>query len=209
MTFSFLAIFLFLFPGFDNEQPIDITDNCLFPNNRFWHRCHWSLLQSENDFVFRDEKSFEAFGRKVSNDTGACGKASLPFVDFSKYTLLAKYSSGGGCEVDSNRKVVFDSMQKKVVYYIDIRYEGYCEQLAFSGNFVLVPKIPNDYAVEIKLTEKRVPDTYGVVSPKMDSLSQVSSDLLNKIIALQRELRVVNKEITQLRQETKGQNNEE
>ncbi len=159
-------------------------------------------MQSENDFVFRDAKSIEALGRKVSNGTGACEKASLPYVDFSKYTLLAKYSSGGGCEVDFNRKVVFDSVQKKVVYYIDIRYEGYCEQLAFSGNFVLVPKMPDDYAVEIKLTEKSVPDTYGVVSPKMDSLSQVSSDLLSRIIALQRELSDVNKQIERLARET-------
>jgi hypothetical protein len=202
MIFSFLAFFLFLFPGFDNGQPVDFTDKCVFPNNRFWPRCHWDLLQSDNDFVFRDEKSFEAFGRKVSNGTGACGEASLPYVDFSKYTLLAKYSSGGGCRVDYSRKVVFDSVQKKVVYYIDIEYEGYCEQLAFGGNFVLVPKIPDNYAVEIRLTEERIPDTYGVVSPKMDSLSQVSSDLLSRIIALQRELSDVNEEIERLARDT-------
>jgi hypothetical protein len=67
-------------------------------------------------------------------------------VDFSAYTVLGKYTSGD-CRVSFERRVTRDNIQKKVYYRLKVHECGNCERYSESMNWVLVPKIPDDYEV--------------------------------------------------------------
>lgn len=76
--------------------------------------------------------------------------AFTPF-DFSQKTLLGQYAYDGGCSVDFNRDVVRDDVNKIVNYSIYTIPSGRCEMLGTSENWILVPKVPDDYAVNIQV----------------------------------------------------------
>ena len=82
------------------------------------------------------------------NDNLNCVNAKLPFIDFSKNTLLGKYVSGRGCNVDFKKKVNNDDVNKKMIYTISVIEEGVCKKLASSMNWIVVPKLPSNYKVE-------------------------------------------------------------
>ena len=75
----------------------------------------------------------------------------MPSIDFSQYTLLGKYTQGGGCSINFARKVYIDDTNKKIIYSVRVIEEGACEMLGMSMNWALVPKIPSDYIVEFEV----------------------------------------------------------
>lgn len=85
---------------------------------------------------------------KVSFDGGV----TFSPPDFSQYTILGKYAKGT-CRAIFERNVSRDNSKKECVYKIKVRECGSCELLISSMNWVLVPKIPDDYNA-IFVTEK-------------------------------------------------------
>ena len=77
-------------------------------------------------------------------------------IDFSKYSVLEKEVNTGGCSVVIERNVSKNIKHKKILYTITVHQCGGCEKLNISWNWVLVPKIPEDYTVEFKVIEKKV-----------------------------------------------------
>lgn len=68
-----------------------------------------------------------------------------PKIDFTKKTLLGKGTFG--CSNDYEREVLRND-KKKVYYYVIKQKIGFCEMVyPWTDNWVLVPKIPKDYAV--------------------------------------------------------------
>ena len=74
-------------------------------------------------------------------------------IDFSKYTLLGKYASEG-CRVSFERNVTKDNLDKKVYFDIIVYQCGACKTYVESMNWVLIPKISNDYTVVFSVKEK-------------------------------------------------------
>ena len=87
---------------------------------------------------------------RVSFDGGKNYEA----IDFSKYTVLENFVKTGGCSAVYERNVSKDIIHKKIVYTITIHRCGICKILLMSWNWVLVPKIPEDYTIEYKVIEK-------------------------------------------------------
>ena len=77
-------------------------------------------------------------------------------IDFSKYSVLEKEVNTAGCSVVFERYVSKDIKHKKIVYTITVHQCGGCEKNNTSWNWVLVPKIPEDYTIEFKVIEKYV-----------------------------------------------------
>ncbi len=77
-------------------------------------------------------------------------------IDFSKYSVLEKGVNTGGCSVVFERNVSKNIKHKKILYTITVHQCGDCKKLNISWNWVLVPKIPEDYTVEFKVIEKKV-----------------------------------------------------
>ncbi len=70
-------------------------------------------------------------------------------IDFSKFTILGNYASGG-CYATFIRTVSIDEKNKKYTYLIDVNNCGLCSRAVISYNWVLVPKLPLGWKVEFQ-----------------------------------------------------------
>jgi len=109
------------------------------------------IINSENECI-KNEIIFEL---KVSYDDGQ----TFEPIDFTIYTVLGKHADGG-CMVRFVRDVTKNDILKKYVYTITVFQCGGCYSQDESMNWVLVPKIPEDYTVEFVVKEKKVRGNY-------------------------------------------------
>jgi hypothetical protein len=96
---------------------------------------------SSYHLAFRIDSSFNNFER--------CHLLKLPDIDFTKYSILGNYKDGG-CDAVFKRNVRIDTNTKAITYSISVKDCGMCKVETFNYNFVIIPKIPNDYVVEFK-----------------------------------------------------------
>ena len=132
---------------------IDITNDCEFYDN-ILSTCFYGTSGSEYDeIVFNDNDSYQEFGDivRIYPANLDCDTAQLRIIDFNNYTLLSKRTSGGGCSATYHRKVLKDTEHKKIIYEIEVIYEGTCMMLIGSRNWAIVPKIPDDYIFDFVL----------------------------------------------------------
>lgn len=99
----------------------------------------WDMKNQEH-IIKADSQN--VFNLKVSFDNGN----TYDTIDFNQYTLLGKYARES-CKVTFERNVTKDDSQKKYFYKIKVHQCGTCKTNWESMNWVLVPKIPNDYNV--------------------------------------------------------------
>lgn len=104
------------------------------------------------EFIINTVEEYQAL-LEFRSPADFCKDFKLPPIDFSQYTLLGKYTEGGGCSIDFKRNVAWDDANKKVAYSIDIIEIGACMKLAVSMNWILVPKIPPNYNVIFEVKE--------------------------------------------------------
>ena len=131
------------------EEYNDVTLDCKFSDN-ILGICYYKIATSKYDeLIVNDYESFKRLGDSIkTNSIGInCDTAKLPAVDFVKYTLIAKRNGGGGCSVSYIRKVLIDSINKKVIYKVSATYSGMCYMLITSMNWAYIPKISNNYKV--------------------------------------------------------------
>ncbi|HOG18813.1 MAG TPA: hypothetical protein PKW37_00015 [Salinivirgaceae bacterium] len=107
----------------------------------------WAMSNYEH--VIRTD-SQNVFSLKVSFDNGN----TYDSIDFNQYTLLGKYASEA-CRATFERNVTKDDSQKKYLYKITVHQCGLCDVLCESMNWVLVPKIPDDYDVSFSVETKK------------------------------------------------------
>jgi hypothetical protein len=107
----------------------------------------------KGEFIVRTEKEYQDLTRFKSIHF-SCHDFTLPPLDFSKKSLLAKYTSGGGCKVEFIRKVYRDEVNKKIIYAIKILQHGSCKKKVASMNWIQIPPIPNDYQVEFHVEKE-------------------------------------------------------
>lgn len=58
---------------------------------------------------------------------------------------------GGGCRAKYQRRVLKDTENKKIIYEIVAAYEDQCAMVVESRNWVIIPKIPDNYIIEFRL----------------------------------------------------------
>ncbi|HON20432.1 MAG TPA: hypothetical protein PLW70_03765 [Bacteroidales bacterium] len=122
----------------------EIVSNALVP-----HPEKIPLNLRNGNFCIRED-SLNIYNLQVSFDGGNYYEA----IDFSKYTVLGKYTNGGGCSVVYERNVSKNISNKKILYSITVHQCGYCDMYSECMNWVLVPKIPEDYTIEYKVIKK-------------------------------------------------------
>jgi hypothetical protein len=77
---------------------------------------------------------------------------TLPPIDFNSYTLLGARASGQ-CEIKMLREVTRVEAESKYLYKITVKSCGLCKKLAYTDNWVLVPKLPSGWAVAFEVVE--------------------------------------------------------
>lgn len=78
---------------------------------------------------------------------------NLPTIDFNTNSLLGLYAEGG-CELKFIREVSQLDNEKKYHYKVTVKSCGFCKKLAYSYNWVTVPKLPSGWTVTFEINEK-------------------------------------------------------
>lgn len=76
-------------------------------------------------------------------------------VDFSKYVILC-YPILSKCNAQFIREVSINSLNKNVLYKIEVTQCNRCEEDRITENYVLVPKFPSDYTVSYDVSFKNL-----------------------------------------------------
>jgi len=79
-----------------------------------------------------------------------CSDLQKPEIDFSEHTLLGYYVDGGGCDIQFIREVTVDESEQRYIYTVKVKECGWCAKLGYSMNWVLVPKLPENWTVEFR-----------------------------------------------------------
>ena len=70
------------------------------------------------------------------------------YIDFNTHTLLGFYTEGSGCDIDFSPTLYVNEDDQTYHYVVKVKERGHCAKLAMTMNWMSVPKIPADYAVE-------------------------------------------------------------
>jgi len=149
----FLSLIIQLISCTKDNNTIEITDQCIFYDNLLGSCfCRIDDL-GYDEIVIREIEEYEEFGEIIRfyPENPDCDTANLPYIDFENYSLVSKFNCGSGCSAEYNRKIFEDIENRKIIYEISVTYYGLCDMLLGSRNWVLIPRIPDDYSVEFKL----------------------------------------------------------
>lgn len=111
-------------------------------------------IDRSQNYIINDTNSFRNFlinNYYLYNPINNPGDSIICNIDFSKFSLLGKYTSGA-CS-DFYRNVSFDSENNNVIYSIKICDSRFCKKLISSQNWVVINKIPTNYSVEFQTKE--------------------------------------------------------
>jgi len=120
----------------------EIIDNTLF-------KMPLDISSSPQEGQVITSDSLNIFNLEVSFDNGGTYMA----IDFSEYTVLGKYASGG-CHVVFDRNVTKNIEKKQYIYTITVIECGDCYSMWSSMNWVLIPKIEDNFSVEFLVKYK-------------------------------------------------------
>lgn len=151
ITFLFFPILLITISCEKNcELPTQIIGTGEIISNASVSHPLTTLEMTNNGHVIRTQEE-NVFDLKVKFE----GDSIFDAIDFTQYTLLGKYASGG-CRVVFERNVTRNDSQKNVLYDITVHQCGDCQIYHGEMNWVLIPKIPDDYTVTF-VVEYNVP----------------------------------------------------
>jgi len=109
------------------------------------------FMEGINEYVINSDSAYQNL---LSYQTPACDNYSLPYIDFSKHSLLGIYTTSCDKVKYYEREVVRNDVQMKYVYNIDIHCKSSKNKRAtISMNWVLVPALQAGYTVEFNVAE--------------------------------------------------------
>jgi hypothetical protein len=125
-----------------NKCPI-LPDNSLIYEDAQLGVCLSSKLSKEeyvieNDIQYNELKIVE----KCS--------VTLPPIDFTKKTLIGKYTSGQ-CKVTIKKSFQFDNPTNTYTYYISVCEKGNCKSLSSNMNWIIVDKLVSGFKLKYKI----------------------------------------------------------
>ena len=115
----------------------------------------FGILAIGQEYVINDSVAYKNLEDTMRNKTSpACDTAHFANIDFKSYTLIGKQVDLSLCDSIS-REITVNATQKKYVYIIRVkRHVGFCASvLKITMNWVLVPKLPDDYKVDFDYKE--------------------------------------------------------
>ena len=151
-VFTSLIILSFLYLSCEEEK------NCFNSNQNLGDiegnydlgKCFVVLADSQ--YVFTNIEDFQELRSEIDEmyleANAACDTAILKNPDFEKYSLLGMRTMVQACAVAYVREVKIDIAARKYIYSIKATPCGDCNSVNISMNWVLVPKIPQDFTVD-------------------------------------------------------------
>ena len=103
----------------------------------------------DQKFVIKSQEKLDSLYQAET-----CSQLKKPSIDFEAYTLLGQYVTAGGCEFKTIKEVEKNEDAKTYKYIVTVKSCGLCKMKMFNMNWILVPKLPDDYTVEFFSDEK-------------------------------------------------------
>lgn len=125
------------------------SDDGAVSDNNILH-CFYDESIGFDEMVVRDNLAYRKLGEAIKAK-GICDADDLPPVDFSKNSLIGKYVSGGGCDVNFDRQVYDNAETNTIIYHIKAEFTGECAMFIYSWNWMLIPKIDDGYSVKFSI----------------------------------------------------------
>lgn len=94
----------------------------------------------------RREHIIQSDTQNIYNLVVSFNNENIENIDFKKYTVLGKYTTGQ-CKVTFERNVTKNDLIKQIEYKIKVHQCGNCKENLEDMNWVLVPKIPDSYKI--------------------------------------------------------------
>jgi len=107
-------------------------------------RCFPPFGNEPDEYVITNDSLYQNL---LTLGTVVCGNYTLPEIDFTTYTLLGKFTVSDGEVKYYRREVIKDESNMKYIYTIYMKCKNN-SKAAISMNWVLVPKLPDNYSVK-------------------------------------------------------------
>jgi len=144
-------VFPFLLNSCCPNEPYENIETGLIENSSFMFKSDlMNRFKLGEEIVIRSKRELDEFATKLKKLEGDSILVYTGEIDFSKHSILGKLVAIEGCNPYFIRNVTFSNESKKVIYEITAGDCGCCDGSKIgSANVVVIPKIPEDYAVEI------------------------------------------------------------
>lgn len=147
-----LSILVICLVDCSKENAVSQIDNLNVTYLNDFGGCFLFENVNSDGIVIREDSTYEKLGNANRlNKWAGCDTAKLPVIDFSKYTLLGFTTVSSSCD-ELTRSVTLDTLNKKFLYSLTIKtLNKFCDQLGKQSlNWVLVPRLPDNYSVQFK-----------------------------------------------------------
>ena len=147
--FILLLLFLLLFSRCEKFE--DLAEQVEFLDGMYFGICFVGTPSGlSKEEIIRDYESYQNYfnQKRIHPYNSDCDTAELPNIDFDKYSLIGKYTEGGGCDVVYDREVIENKLKNKIIYKISVEYIEGCLMLITNMNWALIPKLKRNYDVE-------------------------------------------------------------
>ena len=108
------------------------------------------MSPSSAGYLITNDSAYQALLSGNAFDSTSC---DAPNIDFDKYFLLGLYTSGQ-CNVKTERVVEEVKEKSKYHYQVKVKSCGSCKVAITSYNWVLVPKLPDNWTVTFDVINK-------------------------------------------------------
>lgn len=119
--------------------------------------CLSSVLdyETDNEFIFKEDSTYNNFLSLHKEEIEQnCVSYQFPEIDFTSYSLLGKLTMAEGKIKYYKREVIIDDENSNYIYNITVYTKSFNKIQAVDYNWVLVPKIPENYLVEFNVIYK-------------------------------------------------------
>ena len=104
------------------------------------------LDEYNETYIIRTQQEYDSL-KIINRNEDTCTVLKLNPVDFEKYSLLG-FEGCGNCQVAFRRKVTENASLKKYIFSLKVLECGDCKKLSCAWNWVLVPKLPDNWTVD-------------------------------------------------------------
>ncbi len=153
-SFQLVLVVLFISSCEKNRGKLDLTEQVDFYESNYFGICFSGVYDiGYEEVIISDNESYQKFGNsiRIHPYNLDCDTAILPHIDFNNYTLIGKFTDGGGCEAKYLRQIIDDKENKKIIYKISVEYSGMCAMYIVNMNWARIPKISDNYLIEFQV----------------------------------------------------------
>lgn len=111
------------------------------------------IVKHGEKYVIKDENEYQSLLNNRSPHPD-CSGYTLPYIDFTKYTLLGIDETAKGCKKPTFQyEIYFDYQNNKYFFDLIITVYGECEVANPVKIWCLIPKMPENSVVDFKIKE--------------------------------------------------------